>query len=380
MKPLLALTALALATVSAADWFSFGGDAQRSGWQKQEKEFTPANIKDLKLRWKRKLDDTLTTPMILGPIITHRGIKELVIVAGASDNLYAVDSDLGTVFWTRHIETSAPPAASGCSAGLTASPVIGPLPPGVTVKPNAEWTPPVRPIYVVASDGKIHGIRPSTGLDGQPALDLLPPHAKASPLTLVGNILYTSTSGGCGGAPDGVWSIDIRTPGSKPKFATGETGAVAIGFEGKVYKGTAPTVFKWKDRELTATDLQIPNTNGIATWEDAKHTRWIYSATPTGITAFRVMDKAGQPSLERVWSSPEMASPVAPVIANGIVFALAEATLYALDAATGKELYNSGDAIADSTRATGLSVANGHACFATRDNTLYCFGLPLEIF
>ena len=32
-----------------------------------------------------------------------------------------------------------------------------------------------------------------------------------------------------------------------------------------------------------------------------------------------------------------------------------------------------------STRSGGLAVANRHVCFGTWDNTIYCFGLPLEI-
>src|SRR5207302_905483 len=85
------------------------------------------------------------------------------------------------------------------------------------------------------------------------------------------------------------------------------------------------------------------------------------------------------------WKSRAMTAPLAPVIANGIVFVLAGgsksvyATLYALDAATGKELFSSGDAVTSFVHSGGLGMANGHVCFGTFDNTLYCFGLPIEI-
>ena len=51
------------------------------------------------------------------------------------------------------------------------------------------------------------------------------------------------------------------------------------------------------------------------------------------------------------------------------------ATLYALDAETGKELYSSGDQITSFVHFGGLSIANGRVYIATFDSTLYCFGL-----
>jgi outer membrane protein assembly factor BamB len=72
------------------------------------------------------------------------------------------------------------------------------------------------------------------------------------------------------------------------------------------------------------------------------------------------------------------------VIANGVVFALSggnsttHATLYALDAETGKELYSSGDAIGTYTHLASISVGGAHVLFMTVDNTLYSFGIPLE--
>ena len=68
----------------------------------------------------------------------------------------------------------------------------------------------------------------------------------------------------------------------------------------------------------------------------------------SAIAAFRVVDKGGAPALERAWTSRKMASPRTPIVVNGVVFALAggnsgtNAVLYALDPATGKELWNSG--------------------------------------
>jgi outer membrane protein assembly factor BamB len=47
--------------------------------------------------------------------------------------------------------------------------------------------------------------------------------------------------------------------------------------------------------------------------------------------------------------------------------------IYAFDAETGGELWNSGDAMKSFTHFGGLAVANGRIFVATYDNTLYAF-------
>ena len=191
----------------AADWLSYGGDAQRSGWQRRGKQFTTGNAKELKLLWKRQLDDPLTAPVIIGPTITHRGVRELVFAGGAADNLYAVDADLGTIFWKRHFEAStmgATTPGSGRCGGLTATPVIEPDP---DVDPDddedADEAGPMRPMYVVASDGRLHRVRVSDGADMTPPSPF-PPGAHASALNFWSGVVYTTTSGGCRDVPEGV--------------------------------------------------------------------------------------------------------------------------------------------------------------------------------
>jgi outer membrane protein assembly factor BamB len=91
------------------------------------------------------------------------------------------------------------------------------------------------------------------------------------------------------------------------------------------------------------------------------------------IAAFKVEDKAGKYTLTPAWISRDMNRAEPPVIANGVIFSYGngedtdqarfdiglaynraeyrikgstKAVLYALDAQTGKELWNSGDQIA----------------------------------
>jgi outer membrane protein assembly factor BamB len=208
--------------------------------------------------------------------------------------------------------------------------------------------------------------------------------------------------------------------------------------EGVVPVNAIPVPFPWKGRELIAVAATrdrlllldsahlggVPVASfegglgfngGLATWEDAAGTRWIYAVvrgpgpdaakfpirnggSPHGsIAAFEVTEKDGRPELTPMWISRDLAAPVSPVVVNGVVFALASgeylgqtksvqervsksgrAVLYGLNAGTGKELYSSGNAVSSFTHSSGLAVSRGHVCFGTWDNTLYCFGFPIE--
>jgi outer membrane protein assembly factor BamB len=51
------------------------------------------------------------------------------------------------------------------------------------------------------------------------------------------------------------------------------------------------------------------------------------------------------------------------------------AVLYAFDAQTGKELYNSGEAMKQFTHFSGLAIADGRLFCTTYDGVIYAFGL-----
>ena len=105
----------------------------------------------------------------------------------------------------------------------------------------------------------------------------------------------------------------------------------------------------------------------VATWEAEGGTRWIYSADAAGLRAWTF-----EGALKRKWSAPGLGG---PVIANGMVFALGEGKLNVLDAVSGQPLFST----AAETASSKLALANGHICF-TSASTLYCFGLPFEIY
>ena len=52
--------------------------------------------------------------------------------------------------------------------------------------------------------------------------------------------------------------------------------------------------------------------------------------------------------------------------------------LYALDARTGKELWNSGRTITASVQGVAPSGQDGQVYVVAADGTLYAFGMPLE--
>ncbi|HET6220081.1 MAG TPA: PQQ-binding-like beta-propeller repeat protein, partial [Acidobacteriaceae bacterium] len=136
----------------------------------------------------------------------------------------------------------------------------------------------------------------------------------------------------------------------------------------------------------------------FASWEGKDGTRWVlapiggpvavdfplsYGPTPNGgVIAFKVTDTGGKTQLTPAWVSRDMMTAEPPVVANGVVFALAAgeftaqandedgglytfedrikhsipAKLYALDAVTGKELYSSGDQIGSFLHQAGIAV------------------------
>lgn len=158
----------------------------------------------------------------------------------------------------------------------------------------------------------------------------------------------------------------------------------------------------------------------LTSWEDPKGQRWVltpfwgpkhskYKAPienglvkKGAIAAFKVVDgRNGKPTLQPAWISRDMDQAEPPVIANGVVFAYGSgentaqafpdvgldfrlerraaksthAVLYALDAQTGKELWNSGKQIPMWNHWSGIAVADGKIYINTFDGELFCFGL-----
>ena len=511
-----AVLALAAAIAARAQgrggsaWTTASGDAQRTSWVKTDPKISTASVEKARFQflWKSKLDNqakqlnALTQPLLLPNIISYKGFKALAFVGGSSDNVYSIDYDLSKTFWTRRLSVAAtpPPAASlSCPGGLTTLTRSTPLPQPAPL-PGAP--PPGRGggggrganqnVYALGSNGMAYGLNPQTGDDMAPPIKFLPPNAKAVGSILVDNVLYAATADNCGGAPNGVWAVDVAGEPKVPTFWGTKGGSVVgtasptLGTDGTVYVTTgdgdysaltysdavvsleaktltlkdwftpgktpfiaSPVAFQYKGKDLIVTanadgtlyvldsaslggaDHRTPlsrtatYTKGMAdfapgalsTWEGADGTRWVLVAsggpiptattfpTPHGsvtngsIVAFTLVDRNGTPTLEPGWVSRDMLSPVPPAVVNGVVFAVSSgeyrtsdasvtaaqrakrskpAVLYALDATTGKELWNSGNTIASFVHAVGPSAGDSQVYVVTFDGTVYAFGIPLE--
>jgi outer membrane protein assembly factor BamB len=158
-------------------------------------------------------------------------------------------------------------------------------------------------------------------------------------------------------------------------------------------------------------------TGALASWQDSGGTRWVLA--PAGgsapiragfkpnngdvkngaIVAWKLVEQNGTPALEPGWVSRDLISPLTPAIVNGVVFALSSgefrtsnaqmttaqraqrssrAVLYALDGATGKEMWNSGNTIATFVHSGGLAAGGGRVYVGSHDGTQYAFAFPME--
>ena len=99
----------------AENWLSYGHDPQRTGWSPKETDINPGNAKSITLLWKAHLENqprelnSLTAPVNVEWVTTDKGMAEIVIVGGASDNLFALNSDNGKLIWKKSFEAEGKP-------------------------------------------------------------------------------------------------------------------------------------------------------------------------------------------------------------------------------------------------------------------------------
>lgn len=241
---IVSLCALALFRPAsrAADWLTDGGDTKRTNWQQDEKIITPSNVKDMKLLWKVKLDNqprqmhSLLEPLVIGRVDTANGPRQLVIQAGVSDNVYAIDADKGEIVWKRQFESTFKDAPGQrpsvlCPGGMTANVTIGPgSGPGKYV------------IYAASWDGRLHQLNAADGEYITKPAKFMPPNGKPYALSLWKNVVYTHSAQGCGGNPNMVYAYDLETNkvGSWGPAGGGMWGrsGPAISTSGVMYTGT----------------------------------------------------------------------------------------------------------------------------------------------
>ena len=237
--------------------------------------------------------------------------------------------------------------------------------------------------------------------------------------------LYIATGAGKSEVANAVVSLDQKTLTQKDWFATttpftsnpvvfqykNKDLIVAANKDGRLYvldsASLGGTDHKTPLHKSSQVSAALEDPSGLASWLDSAGTRWIVASvggplqaetkvamangtvTAGTLVAFTVVDQNDAPTLQPQWTSRDLASPVTPVVVNGVVFALASgeakgrgrasnAVLYALDAATGKELWTSGTTITSPVRGVGPSAGDSQVYVATSDGTLYVFGMPME--
>ena len=131
-----------------------------------------------------------------------KGVKDLVVLAGASNKVFVVDGDTGKMYWEKTLAAEGTPQRRDswlCPNGLTATPVIGPVP-----RIDGAAAPGVgQALYVLASDGKLHAFNLVSGEDVVPPTPFVPAFAKSWSMNVVNGQLYTAISQNCNGVKSG---------------------------------------------------------------------------------------------------------------------------------------------------------------------------------
>jgi outer membrane protein assembly factor BamB len=470
-----------------SEWVTNNGDAQRSSWIRSDPKISRESLQKpgFQLLWKLKLNNdprhlnSLTAPPLLNG---YPGFRSLASVGGSSDKVFAIDSDLGRMAWEKRLTTvsSSKRGSLPCPGGMTANltrptgAAIPSLPYGAGS--NALGNGPFL-IYALAGDGMLHSMEISNGDAYQAPIKFLPPNAHAYGLTVIDQVAYVVTRGGCDGTPNGVWALDLRTKEVTTWNASVVgLGGPAFGPDGTLYVTTggspqhsfsvvalapgtlqvkdwyragegfssSPVIFEYKGKILIAAttadgivhlldiaslgganhqtplgrkpfqtkESRIPH-SALASWQGPDGARWILapidgppapdagftaagaSVTRGAIVSWKIVEKDGAPSLEPGWVSRDLVSPLPPTIINDVVFAVSGSefrtngfadtisatvptVLYALDALTGKELWNSGATIKSFFRGSALSGGGGQFYVVTHDGTIYAFGFPMK--
>ena len=285
------LACLLAMPIAASDWVTHSGDFQRSGWQKDEKKIAKDTVKNLQLLWRVKLETkqrsvySLYGPLIVERAITDRGFKEIALVAGANNDLFAVDADLGTLLWQKHFDWHADVAETAqatflCPGGLTAWPVLQPA----VARGRGPASPfAVRAVYVLSGDGDLHAVNINTGDELAPAMKFLPPNGKPYSLAFVNNVIYTITGQGCGGNPNSVYSLDLGDPARTVRsWRSGSgglwgTAGAAIGSDGTVYAETGDGQYDpATKRYANAVVALTPGDLTLKDWYAPSNAEWLY--------------------------------------------------------------------------------------------------------
>jgi hypothetical protein len=109
-----------------SQWLTALGDAQRTSWIRTDDKISVAAMSKpgFELQWKVTLDNQPRGLHGLAQGVTASGVTLFVpmsIVTGSSNNIYAIDNDIGYVVWQRHFDAPLPTPTSACAGGITSA-------------------------------------------------------------------------------------------------------------------------------------------------------------------------------------------------------------------------------------------------------------------
>jgi mono/diheme cytochrome c family protein len=256
------------ASSQTGQWTTYGHDPQRSGFATDEHAFSPSTVSRLGLEWKTIVPNEpliltgLTAPLIVRGVKTTAGVKNLVIVAGSSDHIFALDAETGALAWERDFSRDQSRPEGGdwlCPFALNDTPVIDPA--------RAR-------VFVIASDGRLQILNLADGHPTMPPAQFAPAYAKTWSLNYSGGVLYTSISQGCNHSLSGVVALDPDEPGRPVvRFYSAVNGGAgvwglggpAVDFGGFVYGATGDAAFEPAANEFGDTILKLsPRTLQLA--------------------------------------------------------------------------------------------------------------------
>jgi len=261
-------------STGTAEWPTGSFNQQRDGWQRNETRLTTDNAKDIRLLWKLKTDNkpmgmqSFREPLIVSGVNTTSGVKALAILAGSSNDVYAVDADRGTMIWQKHLKWSSdkpqqPGEGSGfiCTNALTATPVVTPA--GAAQ----------RFVYALTNDGYLHTLDLTTGEEKDEPVQMLPTiYGKAYGLNLVNNVVYTVTGQSCNGVPNQLYGVDLTNKkifsSTPPQGGIFGTAGPAIGTDGTIYLETGDGAYDTAIGKLSTSVLAFTSSNDSLTLKD----------------------------------------------------------------------------------------------------------------
>jgi outer membrane protein assembly factor BamB len=200
------------------DWTSWGYDQERTSWNRGETQLSKSNVSRLRLQWSAQLStspndvvlSTLTAPVVVEGVGTGQGPKNLALVLGADDTLFAIDAESGKPVWQKNFTNSFTAQRAGtwlCPNTANDTPVVD--------KPRGL-------VFFITSDGRLRALALADGVERMTPTDFVAPFARAWSLNLIDGVVYTTSGRGCG---------EVLDPGSTLAAATttlaGKPGASA---------------------------------------------------------------------------------------------------------------------------------------------------------